>query len=326
MKLWQLVSPKALKMNSAAPSNDRLPDGAIKIKIEKVMLTQDDALLYSGAVPLKYPFVPGCYAIGRISEVAKDVTSNKRSMRVAMCSAAVRDGATYFYGRNTAGFMRDFITVTRNDFYVLPPSITDDEALFIGLVARAEAVVNKLSAVRGNIIAVMGGSCLAIIVCQMLLHNKIIPIYIDSDEERRALARSNGIFYTLSPGEDLFNGVHEITGGRLCDGGIYSFTGNNSTLNDLFRLSVFGARIVFTGESNRPVNLSSYDITRKDLTLCGVYSGLGFEMSAINSIINKAVLLVNYKKNSSPDSLLPEAYERLSDPVANHNAFEIISL
>lgn len=325
MKIWQLVSPKALKMNSFAPTGDALPGGAIKIKIEKVMLAADDALLYSGAVPVRYPFVPGCYAIGRISDVAKNVTDYKRSMRVALRSAALSDEGVIFFGRNKAGYMRDFITATNNDFYVIPSSVTDDEALFIGMLARADAVVEKLAAERGKIIAVMGGSLLAIMICQLLLRNKVIPIYIDYSASRRALARTNGIFYTLAPGEELFDSVYEITGGRLCDGGVYSFSGNTSTLNDLFRLTGFHASIVFTGESNRPVNLTSHDITRKDLTLSGVYSGYGHELSALNCIANKAVNLANYKRNTSSDSHLPEAYERLLNFAEGEDAFEIIT-
>lgn len=325
MKVWQLVSPKALKMNSFAPSNEILPSGAIKIKIEKVMLAADDALLYSGAVPVKYPFIPGCYAMGRISDVAKNVKDYKRSMRVVMRSAALNDEGVTFFGRNKAGYMRDFITVTKDDFYVLPTSVTDEEALFIGMIARASAAVEKLACERGKVVAVMGGSFLAIMICQLLLRDKVIPIYIDSSEARRALARTNGIFYTLAPGEELFDSVYEITGGRLCDGGVYSFTGNTSTLNDLFRLTGFHASIVFTGESNRPVNLTSHDITRKDLTLSGVYSGLGHELGALNCIVNRAVNLSNYKRRTSTDSHLPEVYERLLNPIEGDDAFEIIS-
>lgn len=325
MKIWQLVSPKALKMNSFAPSNEILPSGAIKIKIEKVMLAADDALLYSGAVPVNYPFIPGCYAVGRISDAAKDVKNYKRSMRVAMRSAALNDDGVTFFGRNKAGYMRDFITATKDDFYVLPSSVTDEEALFIGMLARADAVIEKLSAERGEVIAVMGGSFLAIMICQLLLSDKIIPVYIDRSEARRAIARANGIFYTLAPGEELFSEVYEITGGRLCDGGVYSFTGNNSTLNDLFRLTGFNASIVFTGESNRPINISSHDIARKDLTLSGVYSGYGHELAALNCIANKAVRLSYYKRRTSPDSLLPETYERLLNPAPGDDAFEIIT-
>jgi len=326
MRLWQLVAKNALKMNSAAPTNDKLPDGAIKIKIEKVMLTADDALIYLGAVPIKYPFVPGCHAMGRISETAKDVADYKRGTRVVMRSAEYDENeGVIFFGRNKAGFMRDFITVSRDDFYVLPSSVTDEESLFMGIIARAEAVVDRLAPKRGDIVAVMGGSYLAIIICQTLLASKIIPIYIDHSDERRALARKNGVFYTLDPGDDLLSGVNEITGGRLCNGGVYSFTGNVSPVNDLFRVIGFNSTVVFTGDSSRPVNMSSYDITRKDITLRGVYSGYGHELSAINRIINKGINLTNYRRNASPDSLLPEAYERISNPTSGGYAFEIIT-
>lgn len=326
MKQWQLVAKKALKMNSATPSESRLQDGAIKIKIEKVMLTSDDVLLYAGAIPVTYPFIPGSYAVGKVSEVAKNVSSYTRSMRVVMRGTQFIDGeGAVFLGRNRPGFMRDFITVTCNDFYPLPSSITDEEALFVGLIAQAEAVIAKLSPERGDVVAVMGGSCLAIIICQLLLIRKVIPVYIDADDGRRAIARKNGVFYTLKPEDELTESVTEITGGRMCGGGIYSFTGNSTPVGDIFRLVSYGSAVIFTGDSSRPVNLSLYDITHKDLKLCGVYSGLGYELSALNSIINKAINLTNYKRRTSPDSALPEVFERLCNPSNNENVFEIIS-
>jgi len=327
MKLWQLVAQKALKMNSATPSTEKIPDGRIKIKIEKVMLTADDALLYSGALPVKYPFILGTYAVGKVSEPAKDVTDYPRSMRVVMrCTKRGRDGETNFFGRNFSGYLRDFITVTCDDFYPIPPSITDEEALFMGLIAQAEAVIAKISPDVGDIVAVMGGSVLSVIICQTLLSGKVIPIYIDSDSGRQNIARACGIFYTLTPDENLISNVNQITGGRMCNGGIYSYTGNSAPANDLFKLVSDKATIVFTGDSVRPVNLSFYDITKKSLTLCGVYSGDGYELSALNRIINKTVDLTAFKRRTSPDSLLPEACERLCDSASNGNSLEIITL
>lgn len=327
MKLWQLVAQKALKMNSSAPAEEKIPDGHIKIKIEKVMLTADDALLYAGALPIKYPFIPGAYAVGKISETAADVTDYPRSERVIMrCTERDKNGKTIFFGRNASGYMRDFITVTCDDFYPVPSAITDEEALFMGLISQAEATIAKISPKAGDIVAVMGGSILSVIICQTLLSGKTIPIYIDSNSGRRDIAKACGIFYALSPDENLIQNVTQITGGRMCGGGIYSYTGNSAPINDLFKLVGDKATIAFTGDSARPASLSFYDITKKSLTLCGVYSGNGYELSALNRIINKTVNLTAFKRRTSPDSNLPEAYERLCDSAPDGNSIEIITL
>ena len=62
MKIWQLLSPKNLThadRDLPAPQ-----EGYAKVKITRALLSEADVAVYFGATRVKYPVVPGRYAVG----------------------------------------------------------------------------------------------------------------------------------------------------------------------------------------------------------------------------------------------------------------------
>ena len=70
MKVWQLNSPNNLQ-RADAPDLE-LTEDKVKVKITKALLSEADVAVYSGATRVKYPVVPGRFAIGQVTEAAED--------------------------------------------------------------------------------------------------------------------------------------------------------------------------------------------------------------------------------------------------------------
>ena len=66
MKIWQLSYPHNLQ-HVTAPDLKRTDD-KVKIKITKALLSESDVAVYSGAVKVPTPFIPGRFAIGQVTE------------------------------------------------------------------------------------------------------------------------------------------------------------------------------------------------------------------------------------------------------------------
>ena len=65
MKIWQLSYPHNLQ-HVTAPDLKRTDD-KVKIKITKALLSESDVAVYSGAVKVPTPFIPGRFAIGQVT-------------------------------------------------------------------------------------------------------------------------------------------------------------------------------------------------------------------------------------------------------------------
>ena len=70
MKVWQLAYPHNLQHVNAPDL--KLSSEKVKVKITKALLTESDVAVYSGAIKVKAPFVPGRFAIGQVTEANED--------------------------------------------------------------------------------------------------------------------------------------------------------------------------------------------------------------------------------------------------------------
>ena len=70
MKVWQLAYPHNLQ-HVVAPDL-KLTDDKVKVKVTKALLTETDVAVYSGALKVNAPFIPGRFAIGQVTETNGD--------------------------------------------------------------------------------------------------------------------------------------------------------------------------------------------------------------------------------------------------------------
>ena len=312
MKIWKILSPKVL-------TAEERPDAVsgetqAKVKVTKLLLSDADMRNYSGTLHPKYPLVPGMFAVGVVGEAGAGCTAVEKNTRVYLhdtlpcgscehCLAGDTESCAHprTAGMNGEGFLRDFVVTEESMLSPLPPSVSDEEALFVGVVSACEAVVDKLDAPKGTHVAVFGAGTFGNILSQLLIYRQAVPVLIDGSEEKLAVAAQCGVYYTLKTDETLKDELMRITGGRMAAASVYcSFCGVPP--ETAFEMTAGGGRTVFAGFAFPDMQAKLNIAQEKRLTLCSVTNGLTNYGTAINLLVNKAIDIAPFRIRTYPAS------------------------
>lgn len=301
MNVWKLTAAGNLVRSE---EELRIEEGRRRVRVTKVYLTGEDAAVVSGRRRVKYPFVPGRYAVGLLVDEGTSPLFPKGA-RVLLHSylpaedtgVEEKDFSEDDYriaGQTADGFMRDFVYAREDEMTVLPESVSDEKALLLSHIALAQATIDTLDVKRGEHIAVIGADILGFFVARLLIYRQAAPILIDSDEARLEFARARGVYYTTLADGHCMEMVGTVTGGRLADGAVYVA---NAGADIRLPLSVCaaGKHVAFCGLGADNLSLDASEIINKQLTVHGVADGTENLEMAVNLIANKAVDLSAFK-------------------------------
>lgn len=304
MNVYKLTGPAKLQ-RFEVPLPER-EEGKVRIRVTKLLVNSLDATLFAGSVRVKYPIIPGRYAIGVVSEEGNPYY--KRGTRVLLhtfrpvdtsgtqkrdFSAAELD----IRGRNIDGFCRDFMVLSPDEFLELPQTVSDERALLLHHLALARAICDRLGAAKGKHVAVVGANLIGILTCQLLIYQQAAPILLDTMESHLEFARRCGIYYTMLADEHTVDEVASVTGGRLADGAVFISTAVGNEPELAFRLTARGGNTVIYGSSSNSVRLDLTPAIKKHLTVHCVNNGYDYLPTAINLMANKAVDPSPYRAN-----------------------------
>ena len=309
MKVWQLAYPHNLQ-HVSAPDLKLSPE-KVKVKVTKALLTESDVSVYSGAIKVKSPFIPGRFAIGQVKEVGED-SFIKKGERVYLAGVTEDECAPdglRIAGETASGFYRDFVLAGIDDVYALPSSVTDEAAFLIDAIALAEHVVDEMHVGVGQHVLVLGGGLYGNILCQILIYHRAVPILADNNAERLTRAKKSGIYYTFPNDDTLKSNVLEVTGGKLADAAVYLAFANRCEPSVLFPLVKRDAYVSFCSLTRKslPVNLE-YAI-KNNVTIKGITESREFVSTAINLLANKAVHFSEFTFKSFREEELPALLE-----------------
>ena len=289
MKIWQLSYPHNLQ-HVTAPDLKRTDD-KVKVKVTKALLSESDVAVYSGAVKVPTPFIPGRFAIGQVTEADKD-SFIKKAARVYLAGTTEDECAPdglRIAGETVDGFYRDFVLAGVDDVYVLPPSVTDEAAFLIDAIALAEHVVDEMHIDVGQHVLVMGGGLYGNILCQILIYHRAVPILADNNPERLARAKRSGIYYTFPNDDTLKTKVLEVTGGKFADAAVYLASANRCEPSVLFPLVKRDAYVAFCALASKPLHVNLENALKNNITIKGITESRAYISTAINLLANKAV-------------------------------------
>lgn len=291
MKSWHIENLERIKLvESILPKKE----GEIKLKMSKVAISSTDFAYFASDAPDKNAelTVPGHSAVAYMSEDDPSV-GLKMGARVVV-SPFVRHEEhgvkkVRVLGVDENGLLSDFVSVPAENVYALPDGIPDDEAIFAEYIALGNNVLNSLEADKGDFVVIVGASTLGLILAQLALYYQMIPVLVDLDAEKLALAASWGVYYTLNPTYDnLERRVEEITGGRMAECSVY--VGDGVPFNTALRLVKDKGEVVVAGYSVRSGHSIDVSVVlTKQLRLIGVADGYGEMSSAINLLANRIV-------------------------------------
>ncbi len=309
MKVWQLAYPHNLQHVNAPDL--KLSQDKVKVKVTKALVTESDVAVYSGAIKVKAPFIPGRFAIGQVTEAEEDsfIRKAERVYLAPVTEDECSPDGLRIAGETVDGFYRDFVLAGVDDVYPLPASVSDEAAFLIDAIALAEHIVDEMHIDVGQHVLVLGGGLYGNILCQILIYHRAVPILADNNAERLARAKKSGIYYTFPNDETLKNNVLSVTGGKMADAAVYLAFANRAEPSVLFPLVKRGAYVAFcslTGK-NLPVNLE-YAL-KNNVTIKGITESREFVSTAINLLANKAVNFSEFTFKSTREEELPHLLE-----------------
>ena len=300
MKVWQLNSPNNLQ-RADAPDLE-LTEDKVKVKITKALLSEADVAVYSGATRVKYPVVPGRFAIGQVTEAAED-SYMKKGDRVYLAGVTEDECAPdglRFAGETANGFYRDFVAAGADEAYVLPASVSDE----------AERVVDEMHVSVGQHILVVGGGLYGNVLCQILIYHRAVPILADNNAERLARAKKSGIYYTYPNDDTLKEHILQVTGGKLADAAVYLAFSNKSEPSTVFSLVAREAYVAYCAMTGKPLAVNLENALKNNVTVKGITESREFVSTAINILANKAVNFSEFAYANFPEEKLPELLKK----------------
>ncbi len=323
MDNWVLVGPKMLENLHLGEAE--VGETQVKVRITHVLLSNYDALAYTGVKKVSYPKTLGRFAIGIVTETGEGCYGVKKGARVYLnavrpcgkclnCKSGNRAECTspLIAGDNFDGFLRDFVVCDYTDVAVIPDSVDDLHALCIENVALAENIFDNLKLSTGDNVAIVGGGFLGSILAQIALYHKLVPIVIDNYPKNIERLKKSGAFFAFAADDNLYDNVYAATSGKLCDAAIYT---SCCKLTPTVPASVLarGRDLVLGGFVMVNFSMDTEPLFAKNLRVYAVNDGFGYTETAINMLVHGALDLSNFEKeilkDADPVPLLTERAE-----------------
>ena len=313
MKVWQLAYPHNLQ-HVTAPDL-KLTSEKVKVKVTKALLTEADVAVYTGAIKVKAPFIPGRFAIGQVTEANDDsfIRKGERVYLAGVTEDECSPDGLRVAGETSDGFYRDFVLAGVDDVYPLPSSVSDEAAFLIDAIALAERVVDEMHVEAGQHILVLGGGLYGNILCQILIYHRAVPILADNNAERLTRAKKSGIYYTFPNDDTLKDNVLSVTGGKLADGAVYLALSNRCEPSVMFPLVKRDSYVSFCAFTGKSLHVNLEYAMKNNVTIKGITESREFVSTAINLLANKAVNFSEFSFHSYREEELPT----LMDEYAN---------
>ena len=317
MKIWQLTYPHNLQHVNAPDL--KLTEDKVKVKITKALLSESDVAVYSGAIKVRPPFIPGRFAIGQVTETGEDsfIRKGERVYLAGTTEDECSPDGLKIAGETADGFYRDFVLAGVDDVYPLPTSVTDEAAFLIDAIALAEHVVDEMHVDVGQHVLVLGGGLYGNILCQILIYHRAVPILADNNAERLARAKRSGIYYTFPNDDTLKQNVLNVTGGKLADAAVYLAFANRCEPSVLFPLVKRDAYVSFCSLTGKPLHVNLEYALKNNVTVKGITESREFVSTAINLLANKAVTFSEFTFRSYREEELPTLLENYANVYAS---------
>ncbi len=308
MKGWKIVKPLQLNEEEIIESSENL--SLSKVKITKALITLADVLRYNGDIAAEN-VVLGSSGIGIVSETETNLFGLEKGKHVYIepnrsCGECYncKNGAptkcsdVMIAGEDFDGFLGDFANVDPRQLFLLPDSVPDLDALFIGQISLAITVVDKLGIQKGDYVAIVGANNFGNILAQLLIYYQAVPIVLTNNDEDYEIAKNSGIYYVLGQTDNWQKEVSAITSGRMTKSVVYISDCNIPT-QKAFNLASYNACVAYTGVSYKNSSISFAQAVKKQLQILCINSGYGNTAASINLIANKAINLSHLKLDSS---------------------------
>ena len=283
MKAVQIVKPNDLRIiDMDKPTIDAKNNVLVKIKAAGIC--GSDVGIYHGTnAAATYPRVIGHEIVGVVEEVggnAKKIKVGDRVIvdQVTACGTcyACRKGRPnvcehlQVRGVHIDGGYREYMAVPESDVYVLPDSLSYQDAVMIEPTTIAVQCCSRAQLESEDTVMIIGSGALGSSILRIVkLYNPKAIIVTDIDDAKLEEAKKNGATYTInSLKEDVPTKAHELTDGYGPTVTIDAACVKGSLLTALQATGNAG-RVITMGFSVAPTEVNQFVITSKELDVRG---------------------------------------------------------
>jgi L-iditol 2-dehydrogenase len=202
------------------------------VKIKSCGICTLEQRLFTGAMVIQYPLIPGHEATGEVVEVGPDVLADiKPGTRVAL-DLVLRCGECYYCrsgqsnmcenrmkkGQKILGGFAEYMAVKATQAYVITDSLTYQEAAFSEPLSCCIRSLKKVGLRLSEDLLIVGAGPMGQMHLQVALCMGARVFVSDPDTRRLELAKKMGAYLTLDPTSvDMVKVVREHTQGRGVD-------------------------------------------------------------------------------------------------------------
>lgn len=301
MKAVQIVKPGELKLIDIEKPVISEKDNVL-VKMTAAGICGSDVGIYHGTnAAATYPRIIGHEMVGRVEQVGPNVTSVKPGDRVIV-NQVTSCGHCYpckigrgnvcdhlaVRGVHIDGGYREYIAVPASDCYILPESLTDEDAVMIEPTTIGIQSCTRADLQKDDLLLIYGSGALgsSILKIARLLCDHIIVA--DVVDDKLEAAKANGATYTINVlKEDLIEKVKEYTYGHGATVSIDAVCNKDSLIN-LLQATGNAGRVMTMGFSTAATEINQFLITSKELDVRG--------SRLQNKMFGKAIELVNEGK------------------------------
>ena len=212
MRAWHIENLKNINLKESVVQ--RQP-GEVKVKLSKVAVSATDLTFFQDENHSIE--IPGHSAVAYVSESDRDSGLQLGSRVVVSPYLTVKEHGVdtiKTMGVDVDGVLQDFACLPFENIFPLPDGVTDEEAVFTEYIAMGNRVFSEIDCEKGDYVVIVGASTLGLILGQLATYYQCVPILVDMDAEKLAIAAKWDIYYTLNPTyDDLERKVEQITGG-----------------------------------------------------------------------------------------------------------------
>ena len=282
MKAVQIAGPEQLKIIDVEKPviDDKNND---LVKMTAAGICGSDVGIYHGTnAAATYPRIIGHEMVGRVEQVGASVTGLKAGDRVII-NQVTSCGTCYpcrigrgnvcdnlkVRGVHIDGGYREYIAVPEADCYLLPDSLSDEDAVMIEPTTIAIQSCTRAQLGKDDMLLLLGAGALGSSVLKIARQMCDHIIVADILDNKLEAAKENGAKYTINVlNEDLEEKVKEYTGGHGSTVSIDA-SGTSDSLMKLLRATGNAGRVMVMGFSTAPIEINQFLITSKELDVRG---------------------------------------------------------
>jgi L-iditol 2-dehydrogenase len=284
MKAAVLTEPGAIAVREV--ERPSLDGGAeLLVRVACCGICTLEQRLFSGAMKIGYPLVPGHEAAGEIVEVRPGAAAGFRpGMRVALdlvyrcgycrfCRTGHSNLCVHRFdaGVHVLGGFGQYVAVRATQAFPIPETLSFEEAAFAEPLACCIHSLTKVGLRMAEDLLVIGAGPMGQMHLQAALCMGARVFVSDPDQARLELARTMGAFQAIDPSaEDLRAAIARHTDGRGVDACVLTSPALPALADAVQAVAKSGRVNIYTSYTDQPaIPLDANTLHRSEITLTG---------------------------------------------------------